>query len=167
MCEPVTISTAAAWALGASAAATAAGAYMSYDANKKAGEAQQQQAENNARLAADDAAAAQAMGDRESQQQTWRTRALIGQQRAAIAANGIDSQIGTAAEIMGESAMFGEVDQQAIRLNTARSAWGFNSQVTNIKNQASIDRFNTKAKGRATILSGLSSTANSIGGMYG
>lgn len=140
---------------------------MSYDANKKAGEANQKIADNNARLAADDAAAAQALGDRESQQQTWRTRAIMGQQRAAIAANGIDSAIGTPADILGETALFGEVDQQSIRLNTARTAWGFNSQARNIQNQAGIDRFNTKSKGNATILSGISSVTSSAGGFYG
>lgn len=167
MCEPITISTGAAWALGAAAAATAAATYVSYDANKKAGEANSEIAANNARLAADDAAAAQAMGDRESQAQTWRTRAIMGQQRAAIAANGIDAGIGTPAEILGETALFGEVDQQAIRLNTARTAWGFNSQARNIQNQAGIDRFNTRAKGTATVLSGISSIASSAGGFYG
>ena len=167
MCEPVTISAGAAWALGASAAATAAATYVSYDANKQAGKANAAIAENNARLAADDATAAQAMGDRESQQQTWRTRALIGSQRAAVAAAGIDSQIGTPAEIFGETALFGEVDQQAIRLNTARSAWGFNAQRTNIMNQSTVDRYQTRQRGRATILSGLSSMASSAGGMYG
>ena len=88
-------------------------------------------------------------------------------QRAAIAANGIDAGIGTPAEILGETALFGEVDQQAIRLNTARTAWGFNSQVRNIQNQAGIDRFNTRAKGTATVLSGISSIASSAGGFYG
>lgn len=167
MCEPISISTGAAWALGAAAAASAASAYVSYDANKKTGEANQQIADNNARLAADDARAAQAMGDRESEQQAWRTRGIMGQQRAAIAAAGIDSSIGTPAEILGETALFGEVDQQAIRLNTARNAWGFNAQVRNIQNQAGIDRFNSRAKGSATVLSGISSVASSAGGFYG
>lgn len=166
MCEPVSISAGAAWALGASAAATAAATYMSYDANKKAGRANAEISENNARIAADEAANAQAMGDRESEQQTWRTRAILGQQRAAIAASGIDSQVGTAAQVLGETALFGEVDQQTIRMNAARSAWSFNSQARNIQNQAGIDRFNTKAKGKATILSGLSSIAGSAGGLY-
>lgn len=166
MCEPVSISTGAAWALGATAAATAAATYVSYDANKKAGEANAEIAANNARLAADDAKNAQAMGDRESQAQTWRTRQIMGQQRASIAANGIDSQIGTPAEILGETALFGEVDQQAIRLNTARTAWGFNSQVRNIQNQAGIDRFNTRAKGASTILSGVSSLSSTAAGFY-
>lgn len=166
MCEPVTISTTAAWALGISAAATAAATYVSYDANKKAGKANQEIAENNARIAADEARNAQAIGDRESQAQTWRARALVGQQRAAIAAQGIDSQIGTPVELMGETALFGEVDQQSIRLNTARNAWGFNAQVRNIQNQASVDRMQTRQRGTATILSGLSSISGSAAGMY-
>lgn len=167
MCEPVSISAGAAWALGATAAVTAASTYMAYDANKQAGRANAEIAENNARLAAADADAANAMGVREAEQQAWRTRAIMGQQRAAIAANGIDAAIGTPAEILGETAMFGEVDQQTIRLNTARTAWGFNSQVRNIQNQSSVDRFNTRAKGRATVLSGLSSMAGTAGGFYG
>lgn len=167
MCEPITISTGAAWALGAAAAATAAATYVSYDSNKKTGEANAKIAENNARLAADEAANAQAMGDRESEQQAWRTRALMGAQRASIAAQGIDSQIGTPAEILGETALFGEVDQQSIRLNTARNAWGFNAQRRNVLNQSSIDKYQTRQRGTATILSGVSSIASSAGGFYG
>lgn len=166
MCEPISISAGAAWALGAAATATAAATYVAYDANKKSGKASAEIAENNARLAADDAKNASAMGDRESEQQAWRTRALLGRQRASIAAQGIDEQVGTPSEILGETAMFGEIDQQSIRLNAARNAWGFNAQVTNIRNQAGIDKFNTKAKGTATILSGLSSMASSAGGFY-
>ena len=167
MCEPVSISTGAAWALGASAAATAAATYVSYDANKKAGEANAQIAENNARLAEADAQTALALGDRESQQQTWRMRALEGQQRAAVAARGIDSQIGTPVDILGESAMFGEVDQQAIRLNAARTAWGFNAQARSTRNQSTVDRYNTRQQGQATILSGLSSMGSTAAGFYG
>ncbi len=159
MCEPVTLSTGAMWALGASAAVTAVSTYTAYQANKEAGEANAQIAENNARLAAADAETERALGDRESQQQTWRMRALEGQQRAAIAAQGVDSQIGTPMELLGESAMLGEVDQQTIRLNAARRAWGFSAQSQNIRNQARVDRYNTRQRGTATILGGLSSMA--------
>lgn len=167
MCEPITISTGAAWALGATAAATAASTYVAYDSNKKAAEANAQIAENNARLAESDAATARALGDRESQHQTWRTRALEGQQRAAIAASGIDSQIGTPMDILGESAMFGEVDQQAIRLNAARNAWGFNAQATSTRNQSRVDRYSSRQQRTGTILSGLSSLTSTAGGFYG
>lgn len=167
MCEPITISTGAAWALGATAAVTAAATYVSYDANKKAAEANAQIAENNARLAEADAATARALGDRESQQQTWRMRALEGQQRAAIAASGIDAQIGTPLELLGESAMFGEVDQQAIRLNAARQAWGFNAQARSTRNQSRVDRYSARQQRTGTILSGLSSLASTGAGFYG
>lgn len=167
MCEPVTLSTGAMWALGASAAATAAATYVSYDSNKKAGEANAQIAENNARLAEADAETERALGDRESQQQTWRMRAMEGQQRAAIAAQGIDSQIGTPVELLGESAMFGEVDQQTIRLNAARRAWGFSTQAQNTRSQSNVDRYSTRQRGTATILGGMGSMAGYYGRAYG
>lgn len=160
MCEATTL-------MVASMAIGAASAYVSYDTNKQAGKVQEAMAENNARLAADDAANAMAMGDRESEQQTWRTRAILGQQRAAVAAQGIDPTMGTPLELLGETAMFGEVDQQTIRLNAARNAWGFRAQETNIRNQSALDRYSTKQKGTATILSGVSSLAGSAAGFYG
>ena len=85
---------------------------------------------------------------------------MEGQQRAAIAASGVDSQIGTPVELLGEAAMLGEVDQQTIRLNAARRAWGFNAQAQNVRNQSSVDRYNTQQQGTATILGGLSSAAS-------
>lgn len=167
MCEPITISTGAAWALGASAAVTAAATYVAYDSNKKAAEANAQIAENNARLAAADAETERAMGDRESQQQTWRMRAMEGQQRAAIAASGVDSQIGTPVEVLGESAMLGEVDQQTIRLNAARRAWGFSAQSQNIRNQSRVDQFSARSQRTATVLGGLGSMAGYGRSLYG
>lgn len=123
--------------------------------------------ENNARADRDAAANAQAMGDRESQQQTWRTRQVLGAQRAAIAANGIDSQIGTPAEILGETALFGEVDQQAIRLNTAQNAWGWRAKAASGGNQARQTRWAGRSQATGTLLGGLSSAAGSVAGMYG
>ena len=149
MCHPI-----------AMMALTVASTAVSYQSDREAGKANAQIAENNARLAEADAVAAQAMGDRESQQQTWQTRMLEGRQRAAIAAAGIDSQIGTPAELLGETALFGEVDQQTIRLNTARRAWGFSAQAQNTRNQASVDRYTTRQKGTATILGGMTSLAS-------
>lgn len=156
MCEPATL-------MAASAVMTlGAAAYSGYQQNK-AGKANQQIAENNARLARDDAAAAQAQGDRESEQALWRQRAMIGQQRAAAAANGLDIGFGTPAEIMGETAMFGEIEQQAIRANAARQAWGFNSQATNYQNQGRQERWAGRTGAVGTVLGGLGSAAGQWG----
>lgn len=156
MCEPTTI-------MAISAAVSVAAAGYSAHQQNEAGKANQQISENNARLARDDAAAAQAMGDRESQQQAWRTRAVLGQQRAAIASNGIDASIGTPSELLGEVAMFGEAEQQNIRLNAARQAWGFNAQATNYTNQGKQARWSGKSQAAGTVLSGLAQAGSSYG----
>lgn len=156
MCEPATL-------MAASAVMTlGAAAYSGYQQNQ-AGKANQQIAENNATLARQDSAAAQASGDRESEQMLWRTRAALGQQRAAAAANGLDIGFGTPAEIMGETAMFGEAQQQTIRANAARQAWGFNSQATNYQNQGRQDRWAGRTGAVGTVLGGLGSAAGQWG----
>lgn len=97
------------------------------------------------------------MGDRESEQQTARTRIIQGQQRAAIAASGVDAGIGTPTELLGETAYFGEQEQQAIRQNAARNAWGFNANAIQSSNAARNARWQGKAGANATILGGLAS----------
>lgn len=148
MCAPVAI-----------AALTLLSAGYSAYSTQQAGKANAQIAENNAQLARDQAQVENAIGDRESQQAQWRTRALLGQQRAAIAANNIDASVGTPAEILGETAMFGEADQQNIRLNAARRAWGFNAQAGDYLNQSKQIKYNAKTQATGTILSGLASAA--------
>lgn len=167
MCEPISISTGAAWALGASAAIAAGGAYMSYNAQKEQGEAAAQMAENNAKLDEQRAQDARAQGDQESQEQSWRTRQILGQQRAAVASQGIASDFGTPVELFGETAMFGEVDQQRIRLNAARSAWGFSARANDSRNQGRLDKWSGRQQANATALSGLSSAVGSVGGFWG
>ncbi len=114
-------------------------------------------AENNQRIIQNEADQANAMATRESQQAAWRTRAIQGQQRAAIAANNIDSQVGTPAEILGETAMFGAIDQQTIRQNAARQAWGFNAQKTMLGNQAKLAKWSSQQQATGTILSAAAS----------
>lgn len=104
-----------------------------------------------------------AQGDLESERETWRTRAIEGEQRAAIAANGLDSQLGTPNELLGETAMFGEMNQQQIRLDAARKAWGFNADARNTENQNRADRFASKGRNQATIMGALASSAKTAG----
>lgn len=158
MCEPVTIGM---------AAVALVGGLMAADAQKQEGKFNAAVAENNQRMAVAQADDANRMAARESEQQSWRTRALIGQQRTAIAANNLDATLGTPAEILGETAMFGEVDQQTIRMNAARAAWGFNAQATNYGNQATLSRWSGKAKANATILSSLGQAGSTMAGGMG
>lgn len=139
------------------------GAALAVRSNNQAQEYQNEVDANNAKLARQQAADAMAQGDRESERSTWRTRAIEGQQRAAIAASGLDAEFGTPAEILGETALFGEMEQQQIRLDAARRAWGFNADATNTENQNRADRFGTKSRNTATILGGLSDAAGAYG----
>jgi hypothetical protein len=167
MCEPISISAGAAWVLGATAAVGVATAVYTADKQKKEGRANAEIAENNAQLADQQAKNASAMGDREAEQAAWRNRALMGQQRAAIASKGIDSAIGTPAELLGETALFGEADQQNIRLNAAQNAWGFRAQAGDFRNRGAISKWSGKAQATGTLLSGLGSAMGSVSGMYG
>jgi len=143
------------------------GAYQA-DVQRKQGQANAQVAENNALLAQQEADASNALATREMEQQAWRTRIALGQQRAAIAANNIDPTLGTPAEILGETALFGEVDQQTIRMNAARQAWGFNAQAQNQRTQGELARWSGNAQATGTILGSLSSAASmGFGGMGG
>lgn len=164
MCAVAAIPVAMQWIM---AGVTVAGGLMAADAQRQEGKANAAIAENNQRIAVQQADDANRLGARESQQAAWRTRAVMGQQRAAIAANNLDPTMGTPAEILGETAMFGEVDQQNIRMNAARQAWGFNAQATNAANDASLSRWKGKTQSRNTILGSLAQAGGSLAGGFG
>lgn len=61
-------------------------------------------------------------------QQRLQTKAAIGTQRAGFAANGVDVNSGSAANIQDDTAQLGEFDALTIRNNAAREAWGYRTQ---------------------------------------
>lgn len=157
MCEPTTLM---------AVATLATGAFTAYTQNQQ-GKANQQIAENNATLARADADATNAAATREQEQQSWRTRAMIGQQRAAIAANNLDPTLGTPADILGETALLGEIDQQTIRMNAARQAWGYEQQAKQHQAQGKLDRWGGRMAATGTILGSLGQAANIGYGAWG
>lgn len=141
-------------------------ANMQADAQRDAGKANQQIANNNARMAEQSAKDAAILGARDSQQSTWRTRALIGKQLAVMAANNIDSDTGTPFEILGETALFGGADKSAIEMDAARKAWGFQAEATNHRNQGKLAAWQGKVDAKATILGGLGNAIGAFSGSY-
>ena len=136
------------------------GAQQQASAERAIGKANEQIAQNNARLAKDSARDANIQGARESQQSAWRTRALIATQRAAAASANVDGQLGSAFDIVSDTALLGGIEQETIQLNAARKAWGFEAEATNYLNQGRLARYEGNAKARGTILGGL---GNAIG----
>ena len=161
MCEPTTIM------MAASMAMTAIGGFQQAQAARAAGNANAQIAENNARLAEQQARDTQILAVRDQQQSAWRTRALLGQQKVAAAANGLDMDIGTPLDLMAETAMFGKADEDAIGMDAARKAWGFQAEAINYRNQGAQAKWAGKAQSRATILSTIGSLAGQAYSAFG
>jgi hypothetical protein len=160
MCEPTTIM------MGVGMALTAIGGLQAADAQKKQGQYQQKVAENNAltqRWAADDAITRGVVAE---DRQRERTRALIGQQRAAMAANGIDVGTGTALDLQADAANEGEFDAMTIRSNAMRQAWGLQTQADNTVADGAMAAFAGDQKATGTLLSTGGSLLTQGGSLY-
>ena len=89
-------------------------------------------AQNNAlsaQYAADDAIQRGAV---EEEQTRTRTRQLMAQQKAVMAANGLDSSTGTGASLLADSAALGEFDALTVRNNAMKQAYGHKIQADNL-----------------------------------
>ena len=70
-------------------------------------------------------------GELASHAQLRGTRAMIGAQRASLAAQGVDVSAGSAAELQRQAADYGAQDASMLRMNAFREAMGFRSQAYN------------------------------------
>lgn len=145
MCEVTTIMAVGTLVLGAASA---------YN-QREAGKAQAQIYEQEERIDRAAAADAMAQGDTQTERMLWRTRQALGQQRAAIAANGLDAAFGTPNELLGETTMFGQMEMADARSAAARSAWGYNVSGTNAGNRADYSRWSGKTQATGTALGSL------------
>lgn len=148
-------------------AATVGTAVYSADVQKKQAEANAQGMEQQARIAEMGKADVLAQGDRETERMLWRTRQALGTQRAAIAGQGIDPTLGTPSELLGETSLFGEIEQQDARLQAARQAWGYDVDAANNRYGADLQRWSGKANANATILGGLANAGSMAYGQWG
>lgn len=92
----------------------------------------------NAGVADQQAADALVRGQEAESLQRSQTRGMIGSQRAALAASGVDVSDGSAADVQADTAMLGELDARAIRNNARREAWGYQVQATNYRSQGAL-----------------------------
>ena len=102
---------------------------------------QMQVANNNKILTERYARDAEARGQAAVQRQQIQTKQLRGRQRAALAANGVQLDEGSALDITSDTLMIGELDALTIRSNAAREALGFRQQGMNFQNQAQMYKY--------------------------
>ena len=144
-------------ATAVSAAGAAFQGYSAYtEANYRAGVAK-----NNAGLAREQAADAVERGEVE-QQRKWREISqLKASQIAAMAASGIDTSFGSAADVIGDTAVLGTEDVSIIAENAARETRGFQIQAQNYTNEGKAQK---RAGTQALITAGFNVTSTILGG---
>lgn len=164
MCEPTTIMLVASLVITA-----AAGAYKA-DAEKKQGEYQAEVAEQNAEISEFKAQQTATIGSIQEERARRQAQQRIGQQRAALAANGVDLGGGTALDLVAETALFGEEDALTTRFNAMNDAWSMRSQAVDYRNQARASRAQGKNAATGTYLTTAASLASmgySAAGSFG
>jgi len=129
-----------------------AGAYSKSKAQAAEGEYQSGQIEHNARFQAFQAADAVARGEKTAVKAQQATKSLIGSQRVALAAQGIDIESGSALQVQEESAAIGAEEVLNIRNNAWREAWGYRSAQADMITQAKLTKISSKFAAKRTIL---------------
>ena len=114
------------------------GAFYSAQGQRRMLQAQADIAKINAATAESSARTALMIGQREEQRSMLQTAALKGKQTASMAANGIDLGEGSAARVLTDSDVMGQIDRNTIAANAVRQAWGYRTQAVNLQNDASI-----------------------------
>jgi len=133
-------------ALAVSAIAGVAGSVISANAAKQQGKAQQamynyqaQVAEENAKIASNNAALERQQGIEEARLQRIKAAQAVGSQQTAMAANGVDVTQGTALDVIEDTAAMGELDALQTRFNYERKALAYETEAGNYHNQANLD----------------------------
>ena len=93
-------------------------------------------------------------GEKGAQDHRRKTKRLIGAQRAALAAQGIDVNYGSAAGIQSETQALGERDALTIRNNAWREAFGFRSQADSLRLQSEFSKSAAKSARTNTLVTG-------------
>ncbi|MDR1311544.1 MAG: hypothetical protein LBK01_06705 [Burkholderiaceae bacterium] len=140
------------------------GAFTSASTQKASLNSQSRIAQINADIAEMQVQNARIQGRNEVMRHTLKARHLQGQQRASMAANGVDIGVGSAAELRASTAAMAEIDKNTIEANALRTAWGYKFQKQDYLNQSMMAKANAKAispgmSAFSTFLSGASKVA--------
>lgn len=97
--------------------------------------------DQNAKYAEQQAADAVDIGQEAEYRHRAGVRGLVGSQRAASAAQGIEIDSGSALDVQLESVGIGELDALTIRNNAAREAWGYKVEAADLRNRGKMAQF--------------------------
>lgn len=117
-----------------------------------------QVAANNAKIERANMEATLAAGQTEESMSKLRTGQLIGEQKAAQAANGVRVDVGSPAQVRQSTANVGAIDAAMIHYNAARAAFGQQALAANYDAQAKLNR----RAGTGALIEGLGKAGSSI-----
>jgi len=147
VCEPISAGTVAIVASIASTVVSAGAAYVG-------AQAQADQARAQAKVSGYLAKDAIERGRREEQATRERVRRALGMQRAAFGASGGVVDVGSALDVLEDTAYFGELDILTVRSNAAREAWYHRSNRAQAMAAASSYREQGYVGAASTLLAG-------------
>ena len=141
------------------------GSMNAAEAQRNAYDYQAQVARNNAITAEQNAKLAQEQGAQDEQNQRLKAAAFYSDQRAQLAANGIDLGTGSAADLLATTKFMGEHDALTIRDNAARKAWAYRTQSQDFSTDASFksaagSNINPMMAGATSLLTSASTVAS-------
>jgi len=113
------------------------------DANAKIADINGEFADMNAHADELSAQSALDQGNQNIAALTLKAGQLKGTQRADLAANGVDLNEGSAAEIQASADILKQADMSTLKANAARTAWGYRVEATN----ATLQGINARAQG--------------------
>jgi hypothetical protein len=128
-----------------------------------------QQAQNNSKLATENAAIATQAGSEQAAQSSLRTRAQVGEIRAQQGASGIEVNSGSAIDTQISERMLGKLDAETVRSNATKEAFGYVTQAQDFKNEANQDLAaakNAKMQGILGAAGGVLGAAGSAASSY-
>lgn len=129
---------------------------------KMQGNYQKDQQQFNAQIADLQAKDATARGNKAAEAKRKETKRMIGAQRAALAAQGIEVNEDTALLIQEDTAGLGAEDVQEIKNNAWREAWGYQVESLDYSNQAAFTSLSSRFNARQTLLTGGLQAANDV-----
>jgi hypothetical protein len=143
-------------------------------AQSAAYEYQAQVAQQNAKIAENNAAMERQAGLEEARRTRIKSLQEIGQQKVGMAAGGVDVATGTPLDALEDTATMGELDALMLQYDAEKRAVNYEIEAKNFLNQSSLDLFsarNAKTAGyiKATeiVVRDIANAAGAAGGGFG
>jgi hypothetical protein len=145
----------------------AAGAIQQGQAAAAASKYNAQVQEMNATLADRRARDAVARGQAEEQRKRTEVSRIMGAQKAAMAANGVDVGFGSPLDTLVDTATLGELDALTIRSNSYREAYDYKVDAVNRRAGANLSRMEGQSAKAGSYLDAAGTVLTGFGKAYG